>query len=168
MTKKCKTCGRILPITEFHSHKGHPDGLQSRCKNCTSNANSNYWHSTLKHDADYKKRKASYDRKWHQENKEKNNQHVRMNHRKQREICIEKYGGKCACCGEARYEFLTIDHILGGGNKHRQEVGNKICRWIIANDFPGGFRILCHNCNQAIAHYGYCPHEVKTEGIATT
>jgi len=25
--------------------------------------------------------------------------------------------------------------------------------------YPTGFRVLCHNCNQAIGLYGYCPHK---------
>lgn len=24
--------------------------------------------------------------------------------------------------------------------------------------FPSGYRVLCHNCNQAIGFYGRCPH----------
>src|SRR3989304_6254325 len=30
---------------------------------------------------------------------------------------------KCACCGDGNIEFLTIDHINGGGAKHRRELG---------------------------------------------
>jgi hypothetical protein len=73
------------------------------------------------------------------------------------------YGnGKCACCGETCLEFLSLDHIAGGGAIHRKEVGGggiKMYYWLIANDFPEGYRVLCHNCNQAIGAYGYCPHE---------
>lgn len=29
---------------------------------------------------------------------------------------IEAYGGKCACCGVDNFEFLSIDHINGGGS----------------------------------------------------
>lgn len=35
---------------------------------------------------------------------------------------IHAYGGACACCGESREPFLAIDHIAGGGNKHRKEI----------------------------------------------
>ena len=30
--------------------------------------------------------------------------------------------------------------------------------WIIRNDYPDDFRVLCWNCNQAIGFYGRCPH----------
>lgn len=52
-------------------------------------------------------------------------------------------------CGESRIQCLTIDHINGGGNKHRKEVGEGVTfyRWLIKNNFPEGFRVLCMNCN---------------------
>lgn len=66
------------------------------------------------------------------------------------------------------YEFLAIDHEDGGGNEHRRQItggraGDAMVRWLILNDFPPGFRVLCHNCNQAIGYYGYCPHELIKE-----
>lgn len=76
---------------------------------------------------------------------------------------IEYYGGKCRCCGEKDYEFLCIDHIKGGGRKHRDIVGANVDRWIIKNKFPKGFRILCHNCNMSMGMYGYCPHKKLPE-----
>lgn len=85
--------------------------------------------------------------------------------KKQRLIVLVHYGGnppKCVCCGENHIEFLTIDHIDGGGNKHRKKIGLKcgvsFNRWLIRNGFPSGFRVLCMNCNFSIGHYGYCPH----------
>ena len=67
---------------------------------------------------------------------------------------------KCACCGENNLEFLLIDHINGGGNKHRQEEKiRNFYRWLIKNNFPEGFRVLCYNCNMSIGFYGYCPHQ---------
>jgi hypothetical protein len=80
--------------------------------------------------------------------------------RKRREL-LDHYGGKCACCGEEHYEFLSIDHINGGGTKHRAEVGkgDVFYKWLRKNGYPEGFRVLCHNCNQAIGFYGFCPHQ---------
>ena len=71
---------------------------------------------------------------------------------------LKKYGGEiCICCQETTLEFLTLDHINGGGNKHRKEVKN-LYRWIVRNNFPPGFQVLCMNCNFAKGKYGYCPH----------
>jgi hypothetical protein len=78
---------------------------------------------------------------------------------RQREEVLSHYGEKCICCGESELKFLTIDHIDGGGNSHREKIGSNIYRWLIKNSFPQGFRILCFNCNCAIGIYGKCPHE---------
>ncbi len=81
-----------------------------------------------------------------------------------REQVFSHYGKKCKCCGEERIEFLSIDHVEGGGNQHRREVGNYInlYRWIVKNDFPATIQILCFNCNLAKGFFGYCPHEKET------
>ena len=75
---------------------------------------------------------------------------------------LQHYGRKCACCGETAIEFLEIDHINGGGTKHRREtVKGSIFRWLKNNDYPPEFQILCANCNLSRAFYGYCPHQGK-------
>lgn len=81
--------------------------------------------------------------------------------RKLRADTLAAYGNKCACCGESRPEFLAIDHINGGGGKHRKEVGggSRYFGWLRRNGYPPGYRVLCHNCNMAIAMYGSCPHQ---------
>lgn len=83
-------------------------------------------------------------------------------------LAIFRFYGKgqvaCACCGEPQYEFLSIDHIAGGGSKHRREhgmTGHAFYRWLIKEGFPDGYRVLCHNCNMAKGFYGVCPHEVR-------
>jgi hypothetical protein len=89
---------------------------------------------------------------------------------KERIATIEKrkrvfnhYGNKCACCGESNILFLSIDHINGGGTKHRQEIGRTpIYRWLIKNNFPEGYQTLCMNCNCAKAWWGKCPHQTKS------
>lgn len=88
--------------------------------------------------------------------------------RENRLAIIYHYGGtppKCACCGEGEFLFLSIDHI-GGKAKHSQsgarQSGDALYRWIVKNDFPSGFRILCYNCNCAKGFYGRCPHSSST------
>ena len=81
-------------------------------------------------------------------------------HRELRQKAFEGYGGKCSCCGEKRFEFLAIDHVNGGGRKERETMStNQIARQIVKSNFPSNYRVLCHNCNQAIGWYGKCPHE---------
>lgn len=68
---------------------------------------------------------------------------------------------ECSCCGENIYEFLVLDHVNGGGNKHRKELNGgpeAVYRWVVKNNYPIGFRVLCASCNHAIGIYGACPH----------
>jgi hypothetical protein len=83
----------------------------------------------------------------------------------QRLQVYEAYGGSiCACCGETELAFLSIDHIDGGVGKHRQEIGGTaatLIRWLIKNNFPAGFQVLCFNCNRGKhINGGICPHQV--------
>jgi hypothetical protein len=82
---------------------------------------------------------------------------------------IEAYGGKCVCCGEDHYEFLTIDHINNDGYLERSGVaknrtGTKMYRWLLKNNCPkDNYQLLCFNCNCSKGNLGYCPHhpEIK-------
>jgi predicted transcriptional regulator len=80
---------------------------------------------------------------------------------------INGYGGKCACCGEIRVDFLTIDHINNDGKEDRKKFGrsaNKLYRWLIANNFPEGYQILCMNCNfSKYLNKGKCIHQIEKE-----
>lgn len=54
----------------------------------------------------------------------------------------------CETCGETIMELLTVDHINGGGSKHRKLIGSRnIHVWLRRNNYPTGFQILCYNCN---------------------
>lgn len=73
------------------------------------------------------------------------------------------YGGvRCACCSVAFLSMLTIDHINGGGNKHRESIlnsrgGTSFYRWLKKNGYPSGYQVLCWNCNLS-KRYGPCEH----------
>ncbi len=56
---------------------------------------------------------------------------------------------KCARCGFDDLRALTIDHINGGGTEHRKilhRTGASFYRWLRMNGYPGGYQVLCHNC----------------------
>lgn len=79
------------------------------------------------------------------------------------------YDIKCNCCGEKQIEFLTLDHINNDGSQHKKENnisgGHKMREWIIKNNFPPGFQILCWNCNCAkgVDLENICPHQRQKE-----
>ena len=79
----------------------------------------------------------------------------------------------CNCCGENLHiNFLAIDHIAGKKQMDSEielvKIGyssklknTSLRRWIIENNFPKGFQILCHNCNlgKEFSKVNQCPHE---------
>lgn len=96
----------------------------------------------------------------HQQQRDKQKQWRK--HTKQ--TIISYYGGKCACCGENRIEFLSIDHIDGGGAEHRRSLGRNgrgtsFYKWIMDNNYPQELQVLCFNCNLSLGFHGYCPHQ---------
>ena len=103
---------------------------------------------------------SEYTKAWKKANNSRIRKQTNDRRRAQREEALSHYGGCCACCGENRFEFLAIDHIDGGGNKHRKAVGagKEFVAWLIRNNYPSGYRVLCHNCNLALGFYKRCPH----------
>ena len=85
---------------------------------------------------------------------------------------LNHYSGNpplCVCCSEEHLDFLTIDHIDGGGYKHRKEikaVGNNFYTWLINNGFPDGYQVLCMNCNWSKRlNNGKCIHMIEREEL---
>lgn len=69
------------------------------------------------------------------------------------------YGGyRCACCGVDKEDCLAIDHIYNDGSEDRsgQREGAKGGAYasLIKRGFPGGFQVLCYNCNVRKARLG--------------
>ena len=67
----------------------------------------------------------------------------------------------CACCGAIRY--LTIDHVNGDGGQHRRELfgaygglGSQFYAWLIAENFPPGYQVLCQPCNSSKGKGSHC------------
>ena len=73
---------------------------------------------------------------------------ILVDHYSQGENCCEK-------CGETDFDMLNIDHVNGGGVKHRKQMIEKgmgygvtaLFRYLRENNFPNGYRVLCENCN---------------------
>lgn len=110
-----------------------------------------------------REKRLAYGKKWRDENPDKMRLYRQAHKNKLRKETFEAYGGaKCRCCGEAERRFLTIDHINNDGAKERREMNNRggyaSYARLRARGFPGGYQVLCFNCNMAKGHYGACPH----------
>ena len=151
--RKCSKCRRIKPISEFAKETRRKFGISAWCKNCI---NENNRKRRRKKIHQYRKKEAERREK----NREKMRQWCKNKRIEMKRKIIKHYGGKCECCGENRIEFLAIDHINGRGKEHRKKIGvGNLLYWIIKNNYPKDFRILCHNCNMSLGLYGYCPHQ---------
>ena len=134
--------------------------------------------------------KKEHKREYYQKNKEKINAQGRTQYQKDKEKIKERFklsyqidpkkyidrsnkyknninikvkqllGGKCVCCGENNFAFLTIDHIFNDGAKERQNIQTITLYLKILNNKVdrSRYRLMCYNCNCARRH-GPCPHE---------
>ena len=121
-------------------------------------------------DPAFRKHESEVRLRWFNANKERHRKNQRLwraaHIKKLKDLCYAAYGGYiCSClgCGVVEPLFLTLDHIKGGGNRHRLIIGirgGQIYRWIVKHNFPVGmFRVLCSNCNTGRARNGgICPH----------
>jgi hypothetical protein len=89
-----------------------------------------------------------------------------------KQLVINKYGGQiCACCLEYKKNlcFLQIDHIHGGGRKHKRDMsingGTAFYKWLKRNNFPPGYQVLCCCCNFGKGQYGECPHKAERRNL---
>lgn len=122
-TKICGRCKILKNSLEFNKNKARYDGLHSVCKECRKIVN------------------PKYSKKYWENNY----------HYKQKFIVIAYYSMSEMCCRNCRYnniKALEIDHINNDGAKHRKEIkGGHLYSWLINNNFPDGFQVLCATCN---------------------
>lgn len=165
--KKCRVCKKSKFESEFYSDKKY-NLLQTICKSC-SIKKVKEWYKKIATNPKLKEKLYKRHNQWRKENSEIVNGYNRKYSRKVRLDIFSFYGGnppKCACCGEMTYQFLSIDHIKGGGHKHREELkklGYTLYQWLKKNNYPIGYQVLCFNCNQAKGLFGKCPHKKKYE-----
>jgi hypothetical protein len=79
-----------------------------------------------------------------------------------RKAVLVKYGGACTCCGESQPEFLSVDHVNGGGSQERRLLKSTgIMLKLYRSDVLPEYRLLCFNCNCSRGFSGYCPHTLE-------
>lgn len=127
--KRCGHCKQVKEIGAFYRDRSQPDGRYRTCIGCYGESRK----------PKQKTIRATRNR-WQQ---------------RLREEVLKHYGGRCACCGEKRFEFLTVSRIERG---KRTQGSSQLPWWLKKHGFPKGFRVLCANCSGALGRYGYCPH----------
>lgn len=147
--KICRRCNKEKSDEEFYKIKKSKDGLDSWCKSCKNKYNRKYsekWNRNPKN----KRKRKKWKNKWYKFHKLYHKEH----HLTNSIIVLQVYSDgkmKCEICDEDDIDVLTIDHIDGGGTEHRKNInigaGSGFKRWLIKNNFPSGYRVLCRNCN---------------------
>jgi hypothetical protein len=148
--KTCNECGETKVVDEFYFHHGR---RVARCKSC-------YQRKTKLWNAEHKT--ADRVSRW-EANRKAKKQRIK-------DAVFGAYGGYvCACCGETERSFLTIDHVWNdGADWRRGTLGSRLAtgwhtyQWLFKNGFPGGFQVLCMNCNFGKRmNGGKCPHSAR-------
>ena len=132
----CRKCGQLPPIEGINRRTGKPF---THCEACL-----------LKARLEQVGRRSSGRYKTAQKEA----------YAKKRNEVLAHYGNVCACCEEDETVFLEVDHVQGGGETHRRiEKITNIYYWLVKNNYPEGFQLLCSNCNLAKWRVGICPHQ---------
>ena len=145
--KKCQKCKSVLKEELFNRNKNKPDGLATECKSCRKLYMSQYYANNR------------------EKLKLKNSKRNKARHNEAKIKVIEHYTGgdiKCMCsgCEVTEIEFLSVEHINGGGQEDRNKSGARtFYERLVKDNYPEDIEILCFNCNLSRGFHGYCPHE---------
>lgn len=122
-----------------------------------------YARSRYRSEPEYRAKISVKNKTYREEHRDAHRATDRRYYSKLRQQVLAAYGHACACCGNSQAEFLTLDHINGGGAKERRRfAGGGMYAHVKKLGFPKDvYRLLCMNCNWALGMYGYCPHQQK-------
>ena len=153
--------------------RGTPLGSERVCKSCSSpflltRGNRECCSQDCARDWWFKKQGPGYNQTLYRRNPERFKKATIKNKKIAKDKCYNAYGGYvCACCGVIGESFLTLDHINNDGAEHRKLFNpSALYRWIIRNNFPAMFQVLCWNCNCGKnMNGGVCPHKDESNGL---
>ena len=100
---------------------------------------------------------------WKTDNPELARQRDQEYRRRIKQDFVNAYGGKCECCGETIFEFLTCEHLNNSGKPDRVTgfLGLKMYLKAKREGYPKDkYTCLCMNCNFAGRFGKQCPHRV--------
>ena len=172
--KQCNKCKRFLPETEFRLRKKGKKKLHNQCKECCKQYYYENKEKLLEKQKEYNNRNKEKNKKrkkeWYNKNRERILKREKERMKTIRTDVLSHYSNetmKCALCGCDDIDILDIDHINGGGCKQRRDMNFKnsdqLFRWLIKNNYPPEFRVLCKNCNWKEGLSTRFPHRIYEE-----
>jgi len=155
--KTCNICRQTKPISDFSFVKNRNRHM-NYCKSCNNEKFKSY--RKRKSYKDYRKKYQQTKKYKEVAKKCKRQGHAKKAHRERMRECRKMMKGeimlhygkgqiRCCKCGFDNIKALSIDHISGGGTKHRKALkvsGMQFYNWLRKNDYPAGFQVLCMNC----------------------
>lgn len=141
--KECSKCGKIKSTSKFFMDKQKKDELSSACKKCVMIYTKQYY---LEHKEHY----LAYSKKHHEKTKHLKRERLRIARRGLFREIFDLLGSKCSVCNFDNVWALQIDHIKGGGYKHRKKFKSMAYYADILKSIKKGenkYRVLCANCN---------------------
>jgi hypothetical protein len=143
--KKCCTCEKTLPLTEFNKNKRRYDGLQTHCRECQKEKSRKYYAANKP-----KMVRQIMERKWDR---------IKTHQEKLYEYLLSN---PCVDCGESDPRVLEFDH-------QRDKSGN------VADFLRGGYsweriveeidkcEVRCANCHRrkTAINFGYYRHRLS-------
>lgn len=131
MERRCSLCNTYQDLEKhFYKDKTRKYGRAGICKTCTST----------------KRNKHRYQAKVRGDNRESR----KRSSKKYRDLVLKVLGAVCICCGDDFAEYLEIDHINGGGKKHREQLKGSqgVYRELLRDPRSADVQILCANCHR--------------------
>ncbi len=143
--KRCKKCGEVKPLDEFHRADGMRDGYRSECKDC-SRAIRRAWYAANRQSA------IANVKRWQQENKEHLHDYRREYRKRRKAEDREAHLRRTFGITQADYESLLARPGGGCGICGRQPV--KISLHVDRDHETGEIRgLLCVGCNNALGQF---------------
>jgi hypothetical protein len=165
MIKKCKICGNEFNVERASITCSTVCSIKLKRKREASwkKANRNR-HLEIESKWRIKNRNKirKVSNRWYENHKEEEKKKRARVYKIRRNNIIQRYGGKCVCCGETNVKFLTLDHVNNDGYKLRKLLGTGKVQlgWIEHNNYPDTIQVLCYNCNCGRSqNCGVCPHK---------
>jgi len=105
------------------------------------------------------KMRADDDKFYCQDHRRKIRENGERERRRIKKIVFDRLGRRCVCCGITENSMLTIDHAINIGKQRSKE--GEIYSYLIKNNFPDGYSVMCFNCNISKYRLGICAHLSK-------
>lgn len=152
-SRECPRCHKTISYKTYSSYQSSKS-RKSTCMACRPGKKK----ATEEEKSLRKRYQKEYNQAYRKVNKEKIRKQKQEYADKIKQEGIIKYGGKCSCCHESEFQFLTLEH-KNGRDKNDNLTGKKAWAKVKSLGYPDSYTVLCFNCNCCKGIYGICAHK---------